>query len=42
MIGHIPDAGLEQAGDGGRVNEFIKPYEHLIKALGLFRDLKVF
>lgn len=42
MIDHILDAGLKLAGDRGRANLFIISYEHMIKALGLSRDLKIF
>ena len=40
MIDHIFDAALKQARDRGRANLFIMSYEHVTKALGLFRDVK--
>lgn len=40
MIDHIFDAGLKQARDRSKANLSIISYEHMIKALGLFRDLK--
>ena len=42
MIDHIFGAGLKQARDRSRANLPIISYEHMIKALGLFRGLKIF